>query len=212
LPLRNAQIPHNPYATPHHPDECHDKRYSQHACFGTADNRQGHAVKGTVHNGKTSWLVCMRQDSMASPCTGFGTTAPQHVRMVADALDEDKGKWLGGCIVLPQNANHRCQVLVDKNSPLDIAQLGNPRYHGRTKGYNPLTMAIVHHCGYTKINNSDDVILSYNAIIHLHSLVLETWEHSWGYSRGPQIDQILKRSAGIPSLDHVGCQGYSGIL
>jgi hypothetical protein len=54
-------------------------------------------------------------------------------------------------------------------------------------------MVIVYCCGYPEIN-SDGVILSYNDIIHLQSLVLETQENPRGYARGPQIDQILEKS------------------
>jgi hypothetical protein len=53
---------------------------------------------------------------------------------------------------------------------LDVACLGNVRYHGGHKGYSPLTMAIVHRCGYTELN-STDVILNYNDIIRVHTHV-----------------------------------------
>jgi hypothetical protein len=73
--------------------------------------------------------------------------------------------------------------------------LGNTRYHGRTKGYYPLSMAIIHNCGYIELN-TNDVILSYNDIVHLHGEVMENWEHPWGYYKGPQLDRFTEN--GLP--------------
>ena len=60
--------------------------------------------------------------------------------------DEDD-ESLGGGIVSPRNADQRRKALAQRISPLDIARLGNVRYHGGTHGDQPLTEGIIHRCG-----------------------------------------------------------------
>ena len=118
-------------------------------------------------------------------------------------LHEEDDDSLGGMIVSPRNADRRRQALAARISPLDVARLGNVRYHGGVKGYSPLTMAIVHRCGYTALN-STDVILNYNDIIRIHSTIWETWEHPRGNYKGPQLDKILEKGlASFPRLSTV---------
>jgi hypothetical protein len=74
----------------------------------------------------------------------------EHIR-----LQEEDDDSLGGMIVSPRNTDCRRQALVARISPLDVARLGNVRYHGGVKGYFPLTMAIVHRCGYTALNSTE---------------------------------------------------------
>ena len=109
--------------------------------------------------------------------------------------EEEEDASLGGEIISPRNADRRRQALADKISPLDIARLGNVRYHGGVHGYHPLTMTIVHRCGFTEIN-STDVILSYNDIIHLHEAICDNWDHPRGYYKGPQLERILEKGLG----------------
>ncbi len=45
-------------------------------------------------------------------------------------MRNEEDESLGGEIISPRNADRRQQALVDKISPLDIARLGNVRYHG----------------------------------------------------------------------------------
>jgi hypothetical protein len=45
-------------------------------------------------------------------------------------VEDEEEESLGGEIISPRNADRRRQALVDKISPLDIARLGNVRYHG----------------------------------------------------------------------------------
>ena len=132
---------------------------------------------------------------------------PPHERHLPPAedirLQEEDDDSLGGMIVSPRNADRRRQALVARISPLDVARLGNVRYHGGVKGYYPLTMAIVHRCGYTALN-STDVILNYNDIIRIHTTVWETWEHPRGNYKGPQLDKILEKGlASFPRLSTV---------
>jgi hypothetical protein len=62
-------------------------------------------------------------------------------------------------------------------------------------------MTIIHNCGYTEIN-TNDVILSYNNIIHLHGKVMENWEHPQGYYKGPQLDRITEKGfTSFPRLE-----------
>ena len=49
-------------------------------------------------------------------------------------LQEEDDDSLGGMIVSPRNADRRRQALVARISPLDVARLGNVRYHGGVKG------------------------------------------------------------------------------
>jgi hypothetical protein len=124
-----------------------------------------------------------------------------HVRQSQPTLDgqEDRRIYevfeeelLGGRIESPHHADRRCIARSSKVSPFDIAGLANSRYHGGEHGYDPLTMTIIHSCGYSE-NNSSDVIVSYNDIIHIRREVREHWDHPWGYSCGPQIDRILEK-------------------
>jgi hypothetical protein len=100
-------------------------------------------------------------------------------------------KLSGGCIVSPRHANCRRQAMANKVSPLNIDRLGDVRYHGGVKGYVPLTMNVVHRCGYTEVDLSD-VIASYQTIIHVHNFVLGKWEDRY-HNRGSQLDKILEK-------------------
>jgi hypothetical protein len=75
-------------------------------------------------------------------------------------------------------------------------------YHGGIGGHNPLTVSIIHKCGYTELN-STNVIKSYNDIIYLHAEVLDCWEHPCGLYRGPQINRILEK--GLPTFPRLTC-------
>ncbi len=122
----------------------------------------------------------------------FALAAAGQARQMEDADEEEEEVSLGRHIISPQNADRRCQALAKEISPLNVVRLGNAPYHGGTKGYEPLTMSIVHHCGCTEIN-PNCVILSYNDVIHLHDYVLENWEHPRGYFKGPHLERILEK-------------------
>jgi hypothetical protein len=62
-------------------------------------------------------------------------------------------------------------------------------------------MNIIHNCGYTEIN-TNDVILSYNDIVHLHGEVMANWEHPRGYYKGPQLDRMLNVDAAVAFYDN----------
>ena len=63
-----------------------------------------------------------------------GYTRPHH----------HKDKLAGGCITSPRHADWRRQAMANRISLLDIAGLGDMKYHGGDNGYVPLTMKIVH--------------------------------------------------------------------
>ncbi len=113
-------------------------------------------------------------ECQGADCSSFRDSDNPHDRSLPRDThmwwQEDDDDSLGGMIVSPRNADRRRQVLAARISPLDVARLGNVRYHGGVKGYSPLTMAIVHRCGYTELN-STDVILNYNDIIRIHTTV-----------------------------------------
>jgi hypothetical protein len=80
---------------------------------------------------------------------------------------------------------------------MDIGCPGNTCYHGGMCRYSQLMMKIVRNCGFTKLN-TNNVIMSYNNIIHLHTKILAHWEHLRQYYSGPQVDRILDK--GISSF------------
>jgi hypothetical protein len=77
----------------------------------------------------------------------------------------------GGRITSPRNADHRRQTMMNKVNPLDIERLRDTHYHGGNDGFVPLTMTVVHRCGYTEVNTTD-VITSYQTIVLVHEFVL----------------------------------------
>ncbi len=52
-------------------------------------------------------------------------------------------------------------------SRYNTAALVDKDYHGGVQGFDPLTIRIIKNGGYMAIN-SDDIILCYRDIIHLH--------------------------------------------
>ncbi len=76
--------------------------------------------------------------------TQFVPTAAVQAHQMDDANEEEDDASLAGHTISPRNANRWHQALAKKISLLDMAQLGNARYHGGTKGYEPLSMLIVH--------------------------------------------------------------------
>jgi hypothetical protein len=101
----------------------------------------------------------------------------------------------GGCISSPRHADHKRQAMENRVSLLDIAGLDDKQYHGGGRGYVPLTMHLVHWCGYTKLNSSY-IIASYQTIIHIHDYVLDKWEDQY-HNHGP-LDKILEK--GLPTF------------
>jgi hypothetical protein len=132
------------------------------------------------------------------PSRPVGLTLASHA--TRGDLDNEEEASLGGQIIFPRNAECRWQALASKISPMDIACLGNMRYHGGTHGYIPLTMTIIHNCSFTELN-TNDVILSHNDIIHLHTKVLAHWDHPRGNYSGPQVDRIIEK--GLSSFPHL---------
>ena len=135
-----------------------------------------------------------------SAATGHNEDRVEDIRVEGNVGNVRDGEYeedesLGGEIISPRNADRRRQALAEKISPLDIARLGNVRYHSGVHGYNPLTISIVHRCGYTEINSSD-VLLSYNDIIHLHETTLEHWDLPRGHYKGPQLEPIMEKGLG----------------
>jgi hypothetical protein len=170
---------------PQHMDSC-TSPFLDAPVGNTIDNQQpmqdGHRQDGQESRPASS---SQYQDSHGYDMAS-GYTRPYHT---------DEG-LSGGCIFSPCHANRRRQAMVNKVSPLDIAGLGDKRYHGGGKGYNPLTIPIVHRCGYTEINSSD-VIACHQDIIHIHTFVRGKWEDHY-QNRGPQVDKILEK--GIPTF------------
>jgi hypothetical protein len=112
--------------------------------------------------------------------------------MRKDGYGEEEEASLGGQITLPRNFDPRRWALSKRISLMDVACLGDVHYHGGVDGYYPLTESIIHNCKYTEFN-TNDVILSYNAIIHVHTYVMDTWEHPKSYHKGHQVDQIVEK-------------------
>jgi hypothetical protein len=104
----------------------------------------------------------------------------------------------GGCISSPCRADCKRQAMEDRVSPLDIAGLGDKQYHGGDGGYVPLTMHLVHQCGYTKLNSSDIIV----ATRPLFTSTIISWTS--GRTDTTIVALMLTKSlrrAYLPSLD-----------
>jgi hypothetical protein len=123
--------------------------------------------------------------------------------MRGDGYGEEEEASLGIQITLPRNFDPQHRALAKRISPKDVACLGDVHYHGGVDGYYPLTESIIHNCGYTELN-TNDIILSYNDIIHIHTYVMDTWEHPKSYHKGPQVDQNVKKGlSSFPRLERL---------
>jgi hypothetical protein len=78
-------------------------------------------------------------------------------------------------------------------SRYDTAALADKDYHGGVRGFDPLTIRIIKNCGYTAIN-SDDIILCYRDIIHLHRKTLEGWTNVRTQHSGPSVERIMEKA------------------
>jgi hypothetical protein len=83
--------------------------------------------------------------------------------------DDDEGGYamMGGPINSPRNIECFRQARQRGMSRYDMAALADKDYHRDVRGFDPLTIRIIKKCGYTAIN-SDDILLCYRDIIHLH--------------------------------------------
>ncbi len=83
--------------------------------------------------------------------------------------DGDEGDYamMGGPIKSPSNIERFRQARQQGMSRNNTAALADKDYHGGVRGFDPLTIRIIKNCGYTAIN-SDDILLCYRDIIHLH--------------------------------------------
>ena len=87
--------------------------------------------------------------------------------------DDDEGyATMGGPIKSPSNMERFRQARQRGMSRYDSAALADKDYHGGVRGFDPLTIRHIKNCGYTAIN-SDDILLCYRDIIHLHRRTLD---------------------------------------
>jgi hypothetical protein len=78
-------------------------------------------------------------------------------------------------------------------SRYDTAALADKDYHGGVQGFDPLTIRIIKNCGYTAIN-SDDILLCYRDIIHLHRKTLDGWTNMRTQHQGPSVERIMEKA------------------
>ncbi len=78
-------------------------------------------------------------------------------------------------------------------SRYDTAALADKDYHGGVRGFDPRTIRIIKNCGYTAIN-SDDIILCYRDIIHLHRKMLEGCTNVRTQHSGPSVERIMEKA------------------
>ena len=99
------------------------------------------------------------------------------IRSFEDRVDNgDEGDYamMAGPIKSPSNVEHFRQARQRGMSRYDMAALADKDYHGGVRGFDPLMIRIIKNCGYTAID-SDDIILCYRDIIHLHQKTLDGW-------------------------------------
>ena len=88
-------------------------------------------------------------------------------------------------------------------SRYDTAALADKDYRGGVRGFDPLTIRIIKNCGYTAIN-SDDILLCYRDIIHLHQKTLNGWTNMRTQQQGPLVEQIMEKAMPLfPKLNKV---------
>jgi hypothetical protein len=75
----------------------------------------------------------------------------------------------------------------------DTAALADKDYHGGVRGFDPLTIRIIKKCGYTAIN-SEDILLCYRDIIHLHRKTLDGWTNRCTEHQGPSVERIMEKA------------------
>jgi hypothetical protein len=111
-----------------------------------------------------------------------------------DDEDEDGGYvMMGGPIKSPSNIEQFRQARQRGMSQYDTAALANKDYHGGERGFDPLTIRIIKNCGYTAIN-SDDILLCYRDIIHLHRKTLGGWTNMRTQHQGPLVEWIMEKA------------------
>lgn len=110
------------------------------------------------------------------------------------ADDDDEGyATMGGPIKSPSNMERFQQARQRGMSRYDSAALADRDYHGGVRGFDPLTIRIIKNCGYTAIN-SDDILLCYRDIIHLHRKTLDAWTNMRTQHQGPSVERIMEKA------------------
>ena len=109
--------------------------------------------------------------------------------------DDDNGGYaaMGGPIKSPSNIERFRQARQRGMSRYDTAALADKDYHGGVRGFDPLTIRIIKNCGYTAIN-SDDILLCYRDIIHLHRKTLDGWTNMRTQHQGPWVERIMEKA------------------
>jgi hypothetical protein len=110
------------------------------------------------------------------------------------ADDDDEGyAVMGGPIKSPSNMERFRQARQRGMSRYDSAALADKDYHGGVRGFDPLTIRHIKNCGYTAIN-SDDILLCYRDIIHLHQRTLGGWTNMRTQNQGPSVERIMEKA------------------
>ena len=108
--------------------------------------------------------------------------------------DDDEGyATMGGPIKSPSNMERFRQARQRGMSRYDSAALADKDYHGGVRGFDPLTIRHIKNCGYTAIN-SDDILLCYRDIIHLHRRTLDGWTNMRTQQQGPSVERIMEKA------------------
>ncbi len=109
--------------------------------------------------------------------------------------DDDNGGYamIGGPIKSPSNIGRFQQARQRGMSRYNMAALADNNYHGGVRGFDPLTIRIIKNCGYTAIN-SDDILLCYRDIIHLHGKTLDGWTNMRTQHQGPSVEWIMEKA------------------
>jgi hypothetical protein len=98
----------------------------------------------------------------------------------------------GRAITSPRHVDCRCVAYKNNKSSCNVEGLATPKYHGYDTDFNPLMEAVIHNCGYIKINTTD-VLHSYHNIILLHKSVYYHWFNPRMQYKGPQMDRIYEK-------------------
>ncbi len=146
--------------------------------FGTSPTRSNHNcmqgrrdMRTDMHRDYHQWLFDKREDK-----------------------DEDGGyAMMGGPIKSPSNIERFQQARQRGMSRYDTAALADKDYHGGVQGFDPLTIRIIKNCGYAAIN-SDNILLCYRDIIHLHRKTLDGWTNMRTQHQGPLVERIMEKA------------------
>jgi hypothetical protein len=136
------------------------------------------------------------QPSAYAPPSPVPPTAPSPSMVQGLRVDMAHAGKPGGRIKTPLSLDPDRHARNMKTNRFDLAGLANSGYHIGDDGVALLNERIISNCGYQSfhVDHPEDVLLCFQEIVNLHSLVVQTWTNTRTHFFSPVVEYIIEKA------------------